>query len=274
MIVESIENGPYVRRMIAAPGEPDLPDPVPESFHEQTDEELTENDIKWMDADDQALQTILLGLPEDVYAAVDSCEIAKEIWERVRQMMIGSDIEEQEKKAKIFNEWEKFTINKLRMLEKMVGISLDSMLDKWHRIRKGIMHGRMVEIGGLDKVSIYSRLEKRSQEYLKKNQTMTSPSYTYRIASTVHTNVTRTKIVDARKVGVSIENIDTKGNEEEWKKLAWSREEMAKLGITMSNIEVAAKLVQPSTIREGFSSIPNVKWEDFGGLDSPRRELV
>nr|GEX50806.1 hypothetical protein [Tanacetum cinerariifolium] len=40
-----------------------------------------------MDADDQAIQTILLGLTEDVYAAVNSCEIAKEIWERVRQMM-------------------------------------------------------------------------------------------------------------------------------------------------------------------------------------------
>ncbi|GKB31232.1 retrovirus-related pol polyprotein from transposon TNT 1-94 [Tanacetum coccineum] len=89
--------------------EPDLPVTVPETFHEQTDEELTENDIKRMDADDQAIQTILLGLPEDVYAAVDSCETAKEIWERVRQMMKGSDIGEQEKKAKLFNEWEKFT---------------------------------------------------------------------------------------------------------------------------------------------------------------------
>nr|GEX08508.1 hypothetical protein [Tanacetum cinerariifolium] len=75
----SIENGPYVRRMIATPGEPDLPVLVPESFHEQTDEELTETDIKRMDADDQAIQTILLGLPEDVYAAIDSCETAKEI---------------------------------------------------------------------------------------------------------------------------------------------------------------------------------------------------
>nr|GEV17855.1 hypothetical protein [Tanacetum cinerariifolium] len=82
MIVDSIENGPY---------------------------ELTETDIKWMDADDQAIQTILLGLPKDVYAAVDSCETTKEIWERVRQMMKGSDIEEHEKKAKLFNEWEKFT---------------------------------------------------------------------------------------------------------------------------------------------------------------------
>nr|GEY80448.1 integrase, catalytic region, zinc finger, CCHC-type, peptidase aspartic, catalytic [Tanacetum cinerariifolium] len=94
MIVDSIENGLYVRRIIATPGEPDLPVLVPESFHEQTDEELIENDIKQMDADDQAIQTILLGLPEDVYATVDSCETAKEIWERVRQMMKGSDIGE------------------------------------------------------------------------------------------------------------------------------------------------------------------------------------
>nr|GEU45112.1 integrase, catalytic region, zinc finger, CCHC-type, peptidase aspartic, catalytic [Tanacetum cinerariifolium] len=66
MIVESIMNGPYVRRMIATLGDPDLLVPVPESFHKQTDEELTENDIK------------------------------------LRQW-------EQEKKAKLFNEWEKFT---------------------------------------------------------------------------------------------------------------------------------------------------------------------
>nr|GFB66884.1 hypothetical protein [Tanacetum cinerariifolium] len=65
MIVDSIENGPYVRRMIATLGEPDLPVLVPESFHEQTVEELIENDIKRMDADDQAIQTILLGPPVD-----------------------------------------------------------------------------------------------------------------------------------------------------------------------------------------------------------------
>nr|GFA41771.1 hypothetical protein [Tanacetum cinerariifolium] len=109
MIVDSIKNGPYIRRMIATPGEPDLPVPVPETFHEQTADELTKNDIKRMDADDQAIQTILLGLPEDVYAVVDSFETAKEIWKRVRQMMKGSDIGEPEKKGKLFNEWKKFT---------------------------------------------------------------------------------------------------------------------------------------------------------------------
>ncbi|GJZ35627.1 retrovirus-related pol polyprotein from transposon TNT 1-94 [Tanacetum coccineum] len=117
IIINSIENGPYVRRMIATPGEPDLPVRVPKTFHEQTDEELTENDIKRMDADDQAIQTILLGVPEDVYAVVDGCETSKEIWECVRQMMKGSDIGEQEKKAKLFNEWEKFTSTDGELIE-------------------------------------------------------------------------------------------------------------------------------------------------------------
>nr|GFB24047.1 hypothetical protein [Tanacetum cinerariifolium] len=47
------------------------------------------------------IQTILLGLPEDIYAAVDSCETAKEIWLQVQQMMKGSDIRIQEKNANL-----------------------------------------------------------------------------------------------------------------------------------------------------------------------------
>nr|GEX73218.1 hypothetical protein [Tanacetum cinerariifolium] len=46
------------------------------------------------------ITTILLGLPEDIYAAVDSCETAQEIWLRIQQIMKGSDIGIQEKKAK------------------------------------------------------------------------------------------------------------------------------------------------------------------------------
>nr|GEV98832.1 hypothetical protein [Tanacetum cinerariifolium] len=51
-------------------------------------------------------------IPElDIYATVDSCKTAQEIWLRVQQMMKGSDIGILEKKAKLFNEWEKFTSN-------------------------------------------------------------------------------------------------------------------------------------------------------------------
>ncbi|GJY81040.1 retrovirus-related pol polyprotein from transposon TNT 1-94 [Tanacetum coccineum] len=76
LFYNSIVKGLYVRRMIPEP-----------------------------EADDQAIQTIILGLPEDIYAAVDSCETAQEIWLRVQQMMKGCDIRIQEEKAKLFNEW-------------------------------------------------------------------------------------------------------------------------------------------------------------------------
>ncbi|GJS32864.1 hypothetical protein Tco_0531246, partial [Tanacetum coccineum] len=97
LIYKSIMNGPYVRRMIPEPGDPTRTVHVPEMFHEQTDDELTEAEIKKMEADDQAIQTILLGLPEDIYVVVDSCETAQEIWLRVQQMMKGSDIGIQKK---------------------------------------------------------------------------------------------------------------------------------------------------------------------------------
>ncbi|GJT66094.1 hypothetical protein Tco_1017574 [Tanacetum coccineum] len=108
LIYNSIMNGPYVRRMIPEPGDPNREVPVAETFHEQTDDELTENEVKQMEVDDQAIQIILMGLPEDIYVAVNSYETAQEIWFRVQQMMKGSDIEIQDKKAKLFNEWERF----------------------------------------------------------------------------------------------------------------------------------------------------------------------
>ncbi|GJW30133.1 retrovirus-related pol polyprotein from transposon TNT 1-94 [Tanacetum coccineum] len=83
LIYNSIMNSPYVRRMIPEPGDPDREVPVPEMFHEQTNDELTEAEIKQMEGDDQAIQTILLGLLEYIYAAVDSCETAQEIYRHV-----------------------------------------------------------------------------------------------------------------------------------------------------------------------------------------------
>nr|GEY49972.1 integrase, catalytic region, zinc finger, CCHC-type, peptidase aspartic, catalytic [Tanacetum cinerariifolium] len=52
---------------------------------------VSQRELKQIEADDQAIQTILLGLPEDIYAA--------------------------EKKAKLFNEWERFTSNEGESIE-------------------------------------------------------------------------------------------------------------------------------------------------------------
>nr|GEV44796.1 putative reverse transcriptase domain-containing protein [Tanacetum cinerariifolium] len=96
-------------RMILEPGDPNREVPVNETFHVQTGDELTEKELKQIEADNQAIQTILL--------AVDSCETVQEIWLRVQQMMKGSDSGIQEKKAKLFNEWERFTSTEEESIE-------------------------------------------------------------------------------------------------------------------------------------------------------------
>nr|GEY70545.1 hypothetical protein [Tanacetum cinerariifolium] len=94
-----------------------------------SDDELSDKELKQIEADDQAIQTILLGLPEDIYAAIDSCETAQEIWLRVQQIMKGSDIRIQEKKAKLFNEWEMFTSNERESIESYYHRFLNLMND-------------------------------------------------------------------------------------------------------------------------------------------------
>ncbi|GJY49056.1 retrovirus-related pol polyprotein from transposon TNT 1-94 [Tanacetum coccineum] len=81
------------------------------------DDELTKKELKQVEANDQAIQTILIGLPKNIYAAVDSCKTAQEIWLRVQQMMKGFDIRIQEKKARLFNEWERFTSTEEESIE-------------------------------------------------------------------------------------------------------------------------------------------------------------
>nr|GFB57082.1 hypothetical protein [Tanacetum cinerariifolium]GFB94386.1 hypothetical protein [Tanacetum cinerariifolium] len=90
-IHNSILNGPYVRKMIPEPGDANRDITVTETLYLQTDDELSDKELKQIEADDQAIQTILLGLPKDIYAA--------------------------EKKAKFFNEWESFTSNEGESIE-------------------------------------------------------------------------------------------------------------------------------------------------------------
>nr|GEX39884.1 hypothetical protein [Tanacetum cinerariifolium] len=76
LIHNSILNGPYVRKMIPEPGDANRDITVTETFHLQTNDELSDKELKQIKDDDQVIQTILLGLPEDIYAAVDSYETA------------------------------------------------------------------------------------------------------------------------------------------------------------------------------------------------------
>ncbi|GKD64524.1 hypothetical protein Tco_1306632 [Tanacetum coccineum] len=109
LIHNSIMNGLYVRRMIHEPGDPDCEVPIAETFHEQTNDELTEKEVKQMEANDQAIQIILIGLPEDIYAVVDSCETAQEIWQITQPgMTLGQDRQMQMVRGNRGNQFRKY----------------------------------------------------------------------------------------------------------------------------------------------------------------------
>ncbi|GJV65985.1 hypothetical protein Tco_1476813 [Tanacetum coccineum] len=93
LIYNYIMHCPYVRRIIPKPGDPDREVPVAKTFHEQTDEELTKKEVKQMKAYDQAIQTILMGLPEDIYAAVDSCETAQKFVQESQNQVVPECIQ-------------------------------------------------------------------------------------------------------------------------------------------------------------------------------------
>nr|GFC07763.1 hypothetical protein [Tanacetum cinerariifolium] len=55
LIHNSILNDPYVRRIITEPCDAEHDVNVNETFHEQTDDELSERELKQIEADDQAI---------------------------------------------------------------------------------------------------------------------------------------------------------------------------------------------------------------------------
>ncbi|GJW37924.1 hypothetical protein Tco_0060844 [Tanacetum coccineum] len=60
------------------------------------------------DCDVQATNIILHGLPPDVYALVNHQEAAKDIWNRVKLLMKGTELSYQERECRLYNLFDKF----------------------------------------------------------------------------------------------------------------------------------------------------------------------
>ncbi|GJY58931.1 hypothetical protein Tco_0458823 [Tanacetum coccineum] len=71
--------------------------------------ELTEQEKLQDDCDVQALNIVLQGLPPNVYSLVNHCQAAKDIWDRVKLLMQGTELSYQERECKLYNEFDKFT---------------------------------------------------------------------------------------------------------------------------------------------------------------------
>ncbi|GJX60369.1 hypothetical protein Tco_0291759 [Tanacetum coccineum] len=94
MMLDSINNGPLVYPTVKENG--------------QTRPELTEAQQLQDDCDVQATNIIIHGLPTDVYALVNHQEAAKDIWDRVKLLMKGTELSYQERECRLYNLFDKF----------------------------------------------------------------------------------------------------------------------------------------------------------------------
>ena len=63
-------------------------------------------------------------------------------------------------------------------------------------------------------------------------------------------------------------------NDETTKLAPLTSEQMEPLNVTMDDFLTAIPMVQPSSKREGFATVPDVSWDDIGALSEVREELT
>ncbi|GJZ09270.1 hypothetical protein Tco_0543553 [Tanacetum coccineum] len=102
MILESVENGPLIWPTIEENGVT-----RPRKYSE-----LSATDAIKADCDVKTTNTTLQGLPPEVYAHVSNHRMTKELWKIIQLLMQGTSLKKQERKCKLYDEFDKFAYKK------------------------------------------------------------------------------------------------------------------------------------------------------------------
>ncbi|GJU07373.1 integrase, catalytic region, zinc finger, CCHC-type containing protein [Tanacetum coccineum] len=98
MMLDSIDNGPLVYPTVEENGQT-----RPKKYSKLTEVQQLQDDC-----DVQVTNIILYGLLPDVYALVNHQEAAKDIWDRVKMIMKGTELSYQERECRLHNLFDKF----------------------------------------------------------------------------------------------------------------------------------------------------------------------
>ncbi|GJY02738.1 hypothetical protein Tco_0360890 [Tanacetum coccineum] len=98
MMLDSIDNGSLVYLTVEENGQT-----RPKKYSKLTKEQQLQDDC-----DVQATNIILYGLPPDVYVLVNHQEATKDIWEKVKLLMKGTELSYQERECRLYNLFDKF----------------------------------------------------------------------------------------------------------------------------------------------------------------------
>nr|GEX45653.1 hypothetical protein [Tanacetum cinerariifolium] len=81
--------------------------PIPKKYSELSTTEAIQDDC-----DVKATNIILQGLQPEVCALVSTDKVAKELWERIQMLMLGTPLTKQERECKLYDELDKFAYKK------------------------------------------------------------------------------------------------------------------------------------------------------------------
>ncbi|GJY57675.1 hypothetical protein Tco_0457567 [Tanacetum coccineum] len=97
----SIQNGPYQRPMVVDLTNPTVPILEPLS-------KMIKGKKKQYIADVRVMNYLLQAIPNDIYNSMDACKNVKEIWERIKRLMHGSEITTHVRHSRLMDEFDKF----------------------------------------------------------------------------------------------------------------------------------------------------------------------
>ncbi|GJR99211.1 retrovirus-related pol polyprotein from transposon TNT 1-94 [Tanacetum coccineum] len=144
-IHRSIDEGPYEMKKIAGTNNQDETT--------QKEEDLTGDDLKQYEADIEAMNLIVISIPNDIYNSVnacqntrdiyvDACQNARDMWNRVKRLMQGTELSEADRESCFVNEFDKFTAepgeslssvhNRFSQYERLVNASRAKRAAKTH----------------------------------------------------------------------------------------------------------------------------------------------
>ncbi|GKB62986.1 hypothetical protein Tco_0919172 [Tanacetum coccineum] len=84
--------------------------PVNEAPRMQKEEDLRGDDLKHYEAEIEAINLILISIPNDIYNSVDSCTSAKAMWERFERLMRGTVQNQVDRETSFNNEFDQFFV--------------------------------------------------------------------------------------------------------------------------------------------------------------------
>ncbi|GJT84557.1 hypothetical protein Tco_1066274 [Tanacetum coccineum] len=99
----SIQHGPYQRPLVPNPDNPEEQILKPLS-------KMTKGDKKKYIADVRVMNYIIQAIPNDIYNSVDACANAKEMRERIKRLMHGSNIIATVRHSRLMDEFDKFAV--------------------------------------------------------------------------------------------------------------------------------------------------------------------